>query len=101
MGWLFGNENREIDRNETDPAIILEYSLLTDRIVYIDSELAKEDIHKLKRLTLEVNKRKVIDRAIEILDELSHREIITCGDHYIKPEEYQRAKITQYRLIKG
>ncbi|HCG7257447.1 MULTISPECIES: hypothetical protein [unclassified Vibrio] len=79
MGW-FSNNIEPIDQDLLDKVAIHRYKQLAMSYNYCKSELNKENLTDVEKLTLEVNKRKLIDKAVELLDSLEHKEVIAINN---------------------
>ena len=90
MGW-FTNNIEPIDQNILDDATICDFKMLTIAHDHCISKLENEKLTSVEKLIVEANKQRAINKAVELLDSLSHKEIIAVNEDldtvYIKRNE--------------
>lgn len=90
MGW-FTNNIEPIDQNLLDDATICDFKMLTIAHDCCISKLENEKLTSVEKLIIEANKQRAINKAVELLDSLQHKEIIAVMEDietvYIKRNE--------------
>ena len=100
MGLFSSNKTEQIDQEVIDKCLIGRYKDTVRSYHYCIDELKRDDLSNIERMTLEVNKQKTITKAIEILDQLEHKEVIPVEDNFLIPEKCDTLEITKYIVTK-
>lgn len=100
MGFFPLNKTEQIDQEVIDRCLIGRYKDTVRSYIYCMDELKRDDLSNIERMTLEVNKQKTVTKAIEILDQLEHKEVISVEDNFLISEKCDTLEITKYIVTK-
>ncbi|UUW39860.1 hypothetical protein VP14_173 [Vibrio phage VPMCC14] len=103
MGF-FSSKPEPIDQDVMDKATICNIKLIADMLASCETELQNENLSSVEKLMIEVNKQNVINKGVELLKQLEHKETIKVNKddkhHYIFTENdvANIENFTQYTL---
>ncbi|MGN8690604.1 hypothetical protein ACTND8_11965 [Atopobiaceae bacterium HCP3S3_F7] len=100
MGFFPLNKTEQIDQEVIDRCLIGRYKDTVRSYIYCMDELKRDDLSNIERMTLEVNKQKTVTKAIKILDQLEHKEVISVEDNFLISEKCDTLEITKYIVTK-